>query len=646
MKFSVFLSIALLSSTAFAETAPSMGNTTEVITEVSAALQNDGQDEKIKKEAKKTEQMAKDDKECPPEEKSADTAKSKSPNDEAEEQHRKKVKLFFNMQFMVTGKNGEPSFASTEVPWINYRDEIGNYALKNKMSRAQVLAFGDDRIKEILRGGTSLTGQAKEDAVANAMLVKKLSGMSGDNMYKTLEVEMSKASYARKVNFLANFLSYLYENYDDDAESGENNADAPVSDEMMMKSINLSIQSGNVVPAGVCRHMHQLAVRYAHAMGIKEAFGVGFRTISSGHRTLVLTSPDDPSKVVQLDYGSKLEMTGVSGPDALSQNHTRPNTGIKFRIFNGRDEHAINLPSEQGAILNRMTGGEDSDLAPDYKSQAQIKQIGIATPYGTVRFFHAATPMGNQTQMTGDSYNVKVKYSDVFYGEYGIAGFHSERPVHHVNLKTSGLYIRTTQGFNYTFYAADNVNLTAFGKLHAKGAYYCSSVRNEDCQINRDSQIDVVLGGVARYQTGPIEHRTGFIVQLQPEGSHATKAKEVGISAPVMKLSHDTDFKIASDIYGNVGGGVTMYNLGTGTYWTYNGKGGIDSRRTGTYFGVEANGRLTDRTPFWIPGAEHSVDGVVNQSIFGNKLYIGMQGKQSFDVMENSYFGLNLGGKF
>lgn len=652
MKYFLILSLSLIvPSIVLAQKAPPMGNTKEVIKDVSKAIKKDSKDEKVKKEAKKAEKMAKDDKECPPEEKPKDqpavTVKSKSPIDGAVEQPKKKAELFFNMQFLVTGKSGEPSFAQSEVPWINYGDEIGSYARKNNMTRDQVLALGDDKIKAILLGSSGLTGPAKQDAVENSMLVAKLTGMKDEaEINSVLGKEMGKASYARKVNFLANFLSYLNDNYDNEATSGGANAGKAVSGIQMMSAINESIRTGKDIPAGVCRHMHQLAVRYAQVMGIKEAFGVGFRTGSGGHRTLVLTSPDDPTKVIQLNYGSKAEMNGVSGPAALSQNHSLPDNGIKIRIFNGKDEHAINLPTEAGGILNRVTGGQDSDLTPDYKSDAQIKQMGIATPYGTVRIFHAETPMGNQTKMAGAAYSIKVKYSDVFYGEYGIAGFNSERPVQGGTMKTSGVYARTTQGFNYKFYSSDKVNLSTFGELHARGTYYCSSVGEGECEKNGDYQVDLMAGFAARYRTGPLSHRSAFIFQLQPEGNDATNGKGIGISMPVLKLSHDTDFKIASDIYGNVGGGVTMYNLGTGTYWTYNGHGGIDSRGTGTYFGVMADGRLTNDTPFWIPGAERTVGGVIKQSIFRDMIYVGVDQRQSLEIKENRYIGLTIGGRF
>lgn len=627
-----------------------MGNTKAVISDVSKAIKKDAKtkgDKAAKKEAKKTEKMAKDEKECPPEE--SVTAKTKSPLDGTEDRPRK-VNLFFNLQFMATGKNGENNFSETGVPTVDYGSEMSWYASRHGMTKAQVMALPEDQRRQILMNETyyNLDGEAKKDAVDNALLIAKIASLKGSpDTYAVLEKEMSKASFGRKVNFLANFLSHLSYNYDyASIEPGA--PDTTVSDEQMMKALDESIRTGNPVPAGVCRHMHMLAVRYAQAMGIKEAFGVAFNTTgSSAHMTMVLTSPDDPKKVVQLNYGGVIEKDGVAGPGALSQNHTIPDTGIRLRVFNGKNEHAINLPSEQGAILNRVSGGEDSDLSPNYKSESQIKQVGVATPYGTLRVFHAETPTGNQTKMMGGAYNIKLSYKDALYAEGGVAGFASERPVDGGTLKSKGVYGQLTTGFQWKFYQAPNVNLAAFSEAHFRGSIYCTSMNDqEECDKSSDGQIDLTSGLMARYRTGPLSHGTSLIFQTQPEINNSYNGSSVSVKVPVVKLSHDTNFKIVSGVDGNVGGSVTMYNLGTGTYWTYHGHGAVNAKKTGTYFAVSAEGRLSNDTPFWLPGAEHSASVVINQSIFKDKLYVGVDGKQSFDVLDNRYLGITLGGRF
>ena len=75
-----------------------------------------------------------------------------------------------------------------------------------------------------------------------------------------------------------------------------------------------------------------------------------------------------------------------------------------------------------------------------------------------------------------------------------------------------------------------------------------------------------------------------------------------------------------------------MYNLGTGVYGTYESNLGVESSRTHTSANLEFEGRLTNDTPFWLPGTEHAASLSVDQGILDNRLYIGVDGRQSFDL--------------
>ena len=89
-----------------------------------------------------------------------------------------------------------------------------------------------------------------------------------------------------------------------------------------------------------------------------------------------------------------------------------------------------------------------------------------------------------------------------------------------------------------------------------------------------------------------------------------------------------------------------MYNLGTGIYGTYESNLGVESSRTNTSANLEFEGRLTNDTPFWLPGTEHAASLSVDQGILDNRLYIGLDGRQSLDLLGNRYIGLRVGGRF
>jgi hypothetical protein len=354
-----------------------------------------------------------------------------------EGQKKGEYTAFVNLQFIAIAPDGQRSFQSVRPPIVPIDLVYTSIANGKGVPREEIVAKSESEIREIIAksnlriGADVLSGPAFKDALDNAFLIQKLSRIDDEKtMYATLAFEMKSESYLKKVDFLSSFLYYLNQNYDYTSLGINGTADIKATDMDLMRGIRESIRTGKPVEAGVCRHMHKLAIKMAQAMGIENAYTVAYNTSDSAHMNMVIQDPADPTRVFQLNYSYKKEITGLTGPEALTQNHGGlPSDGINLRVFNHKDEHAITLPTEEGGILNRVTGGEDRDLSPDYKSKSQFRQAGVQTPYGTVRFFNASSPLGNQGQVSGAAYNVRLTYNDLYYGEYGVAGFMSERVI-------------------------------------------------------------------------------------------------------------------------------------------------------------------------------------------------------------------------
>ena len=126
---------------------------------------------------------------------------------------------------------------------------------------------------------------------------------------------------------------------------------------------------------------------------------------------------------------------------------------------------AIILPSELGGVLNRVTGGEDSDLGQRYEDRSQIIQTGLNTNIGTFRFFKANSHLGNQAETMGVSYNTRVELGKSFYIEPGVAIYSTKRDTAYGVLSSSGVYARTTAGFDREFIKGENFS---FGVLEKR----------------------------------------------------------------------------------------------------------------------------------------------------------------------------------
>jgi len=587
--------------------------------------------------------LPKENKECVLEEPDI-LKKSKSPLDGTIDLV-KKNNIFFNLQFMATGKNGEPSFQSVPVPRINLKEFVTAYSKATDLERQDVLKLSQNQMREILLSGvTSLEGTAKENSIDNALLIYKLSQIKNEKlMYQTLQTEMKSQSFARKVDFLANLLSYLMDNYDITSAQTDSSA-IKITDMEMMAAIGESIRTGKKLEAGVCRHMHQLAIKMAGALGIDNAYTVAYTTKQLAHMTLIMQDPKDPKKVIQLNYGTKSETDGVTGPEALSQNHGLPSNGIVFKIFNQKDQFAISLPSELGGILNRVTGGEDQDLSPDYKSRSQFQQVGVETPYGTVRFFHTESPLGNQEEVSGGAYNFKLKYNDLFYGEFGISGFTSSRPVENGKLKSKGIYGRTTQGMNLKIYSSNDLQMSLFSELHLRGTLFCSTDTSKECEGNFDQDESLTSGAKVNYKIGETQNTSSLIFQNQSTPNYAVVDQNLVLETPVLQFRHDTKFKLTPNLEGIMGGELTSYQIGPGFHGTYNTHLGLNEKKSKIFLQFNLDGRVTPNTPIWIPDAEHSVNGIIGASIFNDSFYINLDGRKSLEIDGNYFLGVGIGG--
>jgi hypothetical protein len=567
---------------------------------------------------------------------------------EAKKRLNENDRVFVDLQFIALGSNGEASLENVPLPRVNLRDFFTELSSLTGLSRDKLLEFPENLLGSIISTYYSNnTGVEKKHAIENAVTLNKLINIEDPNLFfDALQSEMKSQSFAKKVGLLANVLTYLEDNYDVSTADSGSTEDLKVSDKDLIDGIRESIRTGTPVEVGVCRHMHQFAVRMARAMGLDNAYTVGFRTTESGHRTMVLQDPSNPSRVIQLNYGKKSEKLGVTGPEALVQNHQLPSTGISLRVYNHQDELSIVLPTEEGAILNRMTGGRDSDLSPDYKSKSQIQQIGVDTPYGTVRFFHSNLSRGSQGLVSGAGIDTELKYNDLFSGKYGIAGFYSTREVSKGELKNKGVYAQTSQNFKVKVHESQNVSITGFSELKVRGNVYCVGVDKDGCLFNTDYNVSALSGVEAKYVTGPIQNRTALNILGQVEKDQSTPDMDFLFATPVTQLTHDSTFKLTSTFDGNIGGELNLYHLGPGIHGTYNGHLGLLDRKRKIKFQLDSDGRLTQNTPIWLPDAEHSVGGALGTTIFNDQLYLNLDGKKSLEIDGNYYLGIGVGGSF
>jgi|GEM_PF-5209301 len=575
------------------------------------------------------------------------TAEEDEAFDKAEKKE-KKVSLFFELQFLAVGNDNKMALASMPMGRINIQSAIKDYAKAKGLTGSQVLNKSDSELRTILGNYTDgLGGQKKTDAIENALLIIKASKLGSEAAILDYVGKKSKDfSFGKKVGLLATFLEAFSDNYDDDRNGDGPESKGSVGLEKMMGGIFQNISNGTALDAGVCRDMHQGAARLARAMGIDEAFTVGFRTADGGgHRTLVLTDPKNRGTVYQLNYGRVTEHT-VAGPSALSQNGTIPDAGIRFRVYSAEGKPVIILPSDRGTILNLVTGGNDKRLDLLLTSNNTINQAGLATPYGNFKLFYAEAEQGNGEKVMGAAYNIKVDYNDIFYGEFGLTAFAASRETENGQMNTIGLYGQTTQGAKLTFYGSERFRLYGFGELSLRGMYGYTTLGDKSGHV-LDYNISAQYGLGATYHTGPLTHDTKLTLQSTVDQKDSLDSgKGISVFTPTALLTHTVSANFNPYTKGSLTVGLGYRDLGTDDYWQYLTEARLQSEKTGTSVAVKTQGALSPDLPLWVPGSEHTGTVQVQQDIFGKHLNVGVQGNQSFETLGNHSLFFTLGGNF
>ena len=575
-------------------------------------------------------------------------SKNKSPSSTLE--------FFFDFELIPSGKNGKMALSSKSVNFINLADFVTTYANYYGVTNEQLLQKSDSELASLLSlyGGGVLTSS---NSIINAIIALRMSDKStAKEAFEYASNQLKNASKEQKIQFIASYLSVLNENYEFNMIGNGPTYGEDRFDDDLHKAIAQSLKTGQIVEAGVCRHMHQMAVRLARSLGFNEAFGVGFRTVGAGHRTMVVTDPNNPLNTIQFNYGKIAVNEGVTGPVSLGQNGLLPDTGIIFKISDANDRLAIILPSELGGVLNRATGGKESDLGIRYENQSQFIQAGANTKIGNFRIFNANNPLGNKSQTSGIAYNGKINLSKSIQLESGVSVFTTDRDVFHAHLNSNGLYTRIGFLGDHRLVDRDYFKLDTFWKVFNRASIFLSNLAYEPrlgilkfdenkTKLNADENLGYQLGVSAYYDLLGSTNLTKLTADGAIGFIDVNNGNGIRPYFSTFDLDHRTTIPLSSSTSFYLGGGATLYDLGTGFYGTFNGILGAVDEYYQTKVDIKAQGRITEATPIWIPSAENSATFSLTQGIMGDRVHLGLEGRQSFDLLDNKYVGFTISGR-
>ena len=153
--------------------------------------------------------------------------------------------------------------------------------------------------------------------------------------------------------------SYLGGRFGSDYDSGRAadglSATGVISIEKMLENLS------NGKPGGICRDMTLAQSKILQQLGVDKdnIYQMSYAVAKGHHAVVVVQDPNDPTKIVKINYDLVQTNENVSGGSSLYQDGILADTGIVYRIYDADGKPVDKVPSEIGKIFREVTGYND-----------------------------------------------------------------------------------------------------------------------------------------------------------------------------------------------------------------------------------------------------------------------------------------------
>ena len=475
--------------------------------------------------------------------------------------------------------------------------------------------------------------------------------------------EMTKGfSYKRKLQVLASVGNNLLGGYDKSrTQDDKKSFKGVVTTEDMFSAMRRSLINGDKIDAGVCRDMHLSMAKMARAMGIKNAYGVGYATRASGHLILT-TTPDSYGTVSTVNYNRIEHSKGVTGAGALELQGGMPNWGTAMYISNGENNtEVLAIPTRLGQALSVASGGEVDSLLFGAQDNGNVLRAGAKTKFGNIIYSHQELSDGTPGKVSGLFYQLDKSIFSFINFNGAIGYIESEREAGNENLYESGMYVRTSTRIGDHIPLTKKLSIYPFATHHYS---YLSSCRrtdsNPDCvendktistekRIRQNTYTSNIIAGTGLYfRDTHLKANIAYKFRMQNLLDDARDANSPRNYRP-SQHQFSMNAEHLSDHF-NIGGSakLVLSDLKDQVVKTYQASGHITYLPIGISLLGEATGRFDSAgrvVPAWLPGSENRQTYRLTKSFesIGNNLGIEYQRSDDFPELNSGFFIFRLG---
>ena len=247
-----------------------------------------------------------------------------------------------------------------------------------------------DRAKRLQAFATTYSGA--EPSLGLILSEYAIRGMTNDpsNWKSELNNIKDHLSFDEKLLVASHFGGRFSDNYNSDRANGTGpRADGIVSMEEMLESVR------DGVAGGVCRDVSQAQSLMLQELGVNSSdiYQVAYSTATTGHAVLAVKDPENPDRIVKINYAYTDETSDRTGGAVLTQNSTLADFGTKFRIYDADGKPIARVPTEFGQVLRDAT--RERNLSEGITRNHNLQRVYVDTPIGVGSIFTGTTMSGD-----------------------------------------------------------------------------------------------------------------------------------------------------------------------------------------------------------------------------------------------------------
>lgn len=502
----------------------------------------------------------------------------------------------WNMQMnnlAAEGNSDALKFRSLSLAEQEYFKSYNKDAYKSMSlsDQAQVLAdFVGSELNEDIAPGILAAELALRDMKNNPT-----------NWRHSLDQVKDDLSFEEKIHVASRLGGDFLSDYDSERADGKGpHAGGIVSIEEMLENLK------NSEAGGVCRDIALAQAQVLRVLGVEKnkVYIMGYATATAHHAVLAVQDPNNPKKVVTVNYSATNASTGVSGGSALQIEGSLVNIGAFNRIYDADGKPVEIITSEIGQILREVSGGQQKidNQMPTYT----LKKVVFKTKWADGVVFEG------DSSLTGDHYtgvalNREWQGRDLSHTQVGIAFINREGNKRaNESIDQQMLYMHLRQWLEKSK-ALGPVKLTGFGGVEAEATLMNTKVvRRSDGLVKAGSNVESVVGTFvgARAETQTSDGKTRVSSEIRILGyanfKNVAAGTDGGLTLAFDNLSWDND--IEHDFTPRVVGHAKLQIVHREVGKTVSASVGLGDKKAGSAFDLNYL-RPLDDIPYFFEGS-------------------------------------------